>query len=114
MLSWILAHAKNWFAKKQNPTSRPRLKELRVGNLVEIRFRDPRKMGLVDPSGVLTKRYDPEDLDTMTLTGMVTNIFVNCNMQFIELTVTKVVNGLSKTRLYTLMEDDIANIKVIK
>lgn len=81
---------------------------------MDIRFRDPRKMGLVDPSGQLTKRYDPEDLETRTLVGTITLIFVKNGMRFFELGTTKVVGGKRKERTYTLMEDDIEKIKVLK
>lgn len=113
MLGSLIAHIKNWFFKGRKSSS-PQLRDLRVGDFVEIKFNDPRKMGLLDPSSILTKRYDSEDLDTMTLTGIITNTFTNCNMRFVELTVTKIVNGVSRTRLYTLMEDDIKNIRMVK
>lgn len=82
---------------------------------MEISFWDPRKMGLVDPSGQLTKRFDPEDLVTFTLTGTITNLFVSCGMHFLEMIATKVTSdGRPHTRTYTLMEDDIRELRKMR
>lgn len=90
------------------------LNSLQVGDFVDLIFRDPRKMGLVDPSNQLTKRYDPEDLGTRVLVGTITNLFVQNGMRFFELGTVKVVQGQRRERVYTLMEDDIEQIKVLK
>jgi hypothetical protein len=113
MLDSIFKRLKEWFVIKSKQP-KIRLSNLRPGNLVEIEFHDPRKMGLLDPGGQLTKRYDPDDLNTLSLIGTVTNRFQKNGLWFIELTVTKVFQGTHRTRLYTLMEDDVRNIRIIK
>jgi len=87
---------------------------LNNGDFVEISFIDPRKLGVLDPSGQLTKRYDPEDLDTRCLVGTVTNVFSRMGLKFVELTVTKIVRDVRKTRTYTLMEDDLERVRILR
>lgn len=111
MLESLVNTLRRVFAGKPNKTT---INDLRLGDIIELRFRDPRKMGLLDPSGQLTKRYDPDDLQTRMLFGMVTNTFVMHGMRFFELTVTKIVNGGPQTRVYTIMEDDVESLRIVK
>ena len=86
--------------------------DLRKGDFVEICFRDPRKMGLLDPSNQLTKRYDPDDLESLMLAGTITNLFSVNGMRLLEMVSTKIgLTGQPRTRSYTLMEDDIESIR---
>lgn len=103
----------NLFPSKQF-SKKKGLKDLSVGDYISLRFRDPRKLGLVDPSNSLTKRYDPEDLDTRILIGVISRLFETNGLRFFELGVTKVVKGQRKERIYTLMEDDIEEIRVLQ
>jgi len=88
-------------------------KDLCLGDYIELQINDPRTMGLVDPAGILTKRYDPEDLETLCLTGIVSHTFVVQGLFAFEMTVTKVKPAL-RTRIYTIMEHDIKKIRILK
>lgn len=99
--------------KPKKPLVHP-IETMGNGDFVEVIFRDPRKLGVLDPSGQLTKRYDPEDMETRCLVGTVTNVFARSGLRFVELTVTKIVRDVRKTRTYTLMEDDLEKVRVLR
>ena len=84
-----------------------------LGSYVSLTFIHPSKLGVIDPSGIITKRYDPEDLETCKLTGALTNRFPVENFVFVELSSFKMKNGSKRERIYTLMLDEIAEIKVV-
>lgn len=49
--------------KKDAVSLNDTFKKISPGTVLKLKFKDPRKLGLIDPSGALTRRYDPEDLD---------------------------------------------------
>lgn len=89
------------------------VQDLNPGDHIELHVHDPRTLGLVDPSGILTKRYDPEDLETLRLSGVVSHTFNVQGMSAFELSVTKVKPSL-RTRTYTVMPHDIKKIRMLK
>lgn len=90
------------------------IENIPLGEVVSLVFRDPRTMGVRDPSNRLTRRYDPEDLDTRKLTGVLTNKQVINGVMLLELAVNKITRDKGKReRLYTLMIDEIEHIKVL-
>jgi len=117
IVSKMLGNLFSSFGKSASSSSDKKkkgLKDLSVGDYISLRFKDPRKLGLIDPSNSLTKRYDPEDLETRLLIGVISRIFQSSGLTFFELGVIKMVNGQRKERIYTLMEDDIEEIKVLQ
>jgi len=85
-----------------------------IGITLKVKFKDPRKLGLIDPSGGLTRRYDNEDLDKRILIGTLL-IKKNINgMLFLEIGCFKMRNGMRVERTYTLMVEEIEHIEEIK
>jgi len=111
------------FEQLKNLFSRKKEKETPIAEIVQnapigitlkIKFKDPRKLGLIDPSGSLTRRYDPEDMEKRILIGtLLTKRIVN-GIFFLEIGCFKMRNGMRVERTYTLMLEEIEQIEEIK
>ena len=90
------------------------IKEIPIGIVIKINFKDPRTIGIIDPSSKLTRRYDEEDLKNRILIGTVLTKKLMNDMLFIELGCFKIRNGMRVERTYTLMVEEIEHIEIIK
>jgi len=101
--------------KKQNTVSvEDSFKAISPGTFIKLKFKDPRKLGLYMPSGEITRRYDPEDLDKKILIGtLLTKRNVN-EIIFLEIGCFKMRNGMRVERTYTLMLEEIEHVEEIK
>lgn len=108
----------NWFRnlhRKSAPKSIDQiLSNISIGRSLKIKFKDPRKLGLIDPSGAMTKRYDPEDLDTRILIGTLLTKRNSNGITFIEIGCFKIRNGMRVERTYVLMLEEIEQLEEIK
>jgi len=100
--------------RKQTKTPKDILAAINPGEIIAVQFKDPRTIGIVDPSGQLSKRFDPEDLIEKKLSGTLTNIRDVHGMTLIELTCNKMTGGARRERIYTLMLDELTEIRVLK
>lgn len=108
----------NWFKnlrkKSVSKSIEKTISDIEIGQSLKLKFKDPRKLGLIDPSGALTRRYDPEDLDNRILIGtLLTKRSIN-GILFIEIGCFKMRNGMRVERTYTLMVEEIEHIEEIK
>lgn len=108
----------NWF---KNLTKKPESKsaeqivvEAPIGIYLKVKFKDPRKLGLIDPSGKLTRRYDPEDLEKRILIGTLLTKRVANGILFLEIGCFKMRNGMRVERTYTLMLEEIEHVEEIR
>lgn len=84
-----------------------------IGNTVKLKFKDPKKSGFVDPSGLMSLRFDADDLETRQLIGTVL-VKKNLNgLVLIEVGCFKVRNGERRERVYTLLAEEIETIEVV-
>ncbi len=107
---------KNLFSRKKEKekTILEIVQDAPIGITLKLKFKDPRKLGLIDPSGALTKRYDPEDMDKRVLIGtLLTKRAVN-GIFFIEIGCFKMRNGMRVERTYTLMVEEIEQVEEVK
>ena len=107
---------KNIFSRKkqQEKSILDIVQDAPIGITLKLKFKDPRKLGLIDPSGALTRRYDNEDLDKRILIGtLLTKKYIN-GMLFIELGCFKMRNGMRVERSYTLMLEEIEHVEEIR
>ncbi len=112
MFSWV----KNIFSKSKSESKSIEdiVKEAPIGITLKLKFKDPRKLGLIDPSGSLTKRYDPEDLEKRTIIGTLLTKKVLNGILFLELGCFKMRNGMRVERTYTLMLEEIEHVEEVK
>lgn len=85
-----------------------------IGTTLKIKFIDPRKLGLIDPSGGLTRRYDPEDLDKRIIIGTLLTKRSANGILFLEIGCFKMRNGMRVERTYTLMVEEIEHVEEIR
>ena len=107
---------KNIFSRKKEPekTVSDIVHEAPIGLTLKLKFKDPRKLGLIDPSGALTKRYDPEDLEKRIIIGTLLTKRVVNGILFLELGCFKMRNGMRVERAYTLMLEEIEHVEEVK
>lgn len=112
----MFSRLKNLFSQKKEK-EKPILdiiQEAPIGITLKLKFKDPRKLGLIDPSGSLTRRYDNEDLDKRILIGtLLTKKYIN-GMLFLEIGCFKMRNGMRVERTYTLMVEEIEHVEEIR
>lgn len=112
MFSWvksILSKSKSEFKSIEDI-----INDAPIGITLKIKFKDPRKMGLIDPSAALTKRYDPEDLERRVLIGTLLTKKVFNSILFLEIGCFKMRNGMRVERTYTLMLEEIEHVEEVK
>lgn len=103
----IIDKIRQMFQKKKSP--REFLdKHVEVGNIVTLTLKNLNEIGIYDPGGNLSKRFDPEDIKTMSLTGTLMNRFNNGGIDFIELICVK---GSFGAKHYVILVDEIQEIK---
>jgi len=85
-----------------------------IGIVLKLKFKDPRKLGFIDPSGSLTRRYDPEDLEKRILIGTLLTKRVANGIFFLEIGCFKMRNGMRVERTYTLMLEEIEHVEEVK
>ena len=90
------------------------IQEAPIGITLKLKFKDPRKNGFIDPSGSLTRRYDPEDLEKRILIGTLLTKRVVNGILFLEIGCFKIRNGMRVERTYTLMLEEIEHVEIIK
>jgi hypothetical protein len=100
--------------KKKTITISEKLNNISIGQVLRIKFKDPRKLGLIDPSSSLTKRYDLEDLEKRVLIGTLLTKRVVNEIFFLELGCFKMRNGMRVERTYTLMLEEIEHVEEVK
>lgn len=107
---------KNLFSRKKEKekTIIELVQDAPIGITLKLKFKDPRKLGLIDPSGKLTKRYDPEDLEKRILIGTLLTKRVVNGILFLEIGCFKMRNGMRVERTYTLMVEEIEHIEEVK
>jgi hypothetical protein len=107
---------KDIFSKKrgEEKSAYDLIQEAPIGITLKLKFKDPRKNGLIDPSGSLTKRYDPEDLEKRTLIGTLLTKRVVNGIFFLEIGCFKMRNGMRVERTYTLMVEEIEHVEEVK
>ena len=107
---------KNIFSRKKEPekTVTDIVHEAPIGITLKLKFKDPRKLGLIDPSGALTRRYDPEDLEKRIIIGTLLTKRVVNGILFLELGCFKMRNGMRVERTYTLMLEEIEHVEEVK
>ena len=116
MLSYMFEYVKNIFFRK---TSKEKnvievAQEAPIGITLKIKFKDPRKIGVIDPSSTLTRRYDSEDLEKRTLIGTLLTKRVVNGILFLEIGCFKMRNGMRVERTYTLMVEEIEHVEEVK
>ncbi|NBP56189.1 hypothetical protein EBU71_06590 [bacterium] len=108
----------NWFKnlrkKSDSKSIEQTISDMSIGQSLKLKFKDPRRLGLIDPSGTLTRRYDPEDLINRVLIGTLLTKKVVNNIVFIEIGCFKMRNGMRVERTYTLMLEEIEHLEEIK
>lgn len=109
MFNWF----KNLTKKSESKSVEQIVVEAPIGISVKINFKDPRKLGLVDPSGSLTRRYDPEDLEKRLLIGTLLTKRVANGILFLEIGCFKMRNAVRVERTYTLMLEEIEKIDIL-
>lgn len=107
---------KNLFSRKKEKekTIIELVQEAPIGITLKLKFKDPRKLGFIDPSGSLTRRYDPEDLEKRILIGTLLTKRVVNGILFLEIGCFKMRNGMRVERTYTLMVEEIEHIEEVK
>lgn len=90
------------------------IQEAPIGITLKLKFKDPRKNGFIDPSGSLTRRYDPEDLEKRILIGTLLTKRVANGIIFLEIGCFKMRNEMRVERTYTLMLEEIEHIEEVK
>lgn len=84
-----------------------------VGDIVKLTFRDPAKIGFLDPASYASSRFDPEDFKTRVLTGQITTVsdhYYEHEFTYFEM---QVVKSGGRVRKYTFLEDEIEELTVI-
>lgn len=116
MLFHMFEYVKNVFSRKKNKEKNvvETIHEAPIGITLKIKFKDPRNLGLIDPSEKLTRRYDPEDLEKRILIGTLLTKRVVNGILFLELGCFKIRNGMRVERTYTLMVEEIEHVEEIK
>lgn len=112
----MFSRLKNLFSrkKKQEKSVFDIVQSISIGSSVKLKFKDPRNLGLIDPSNSLTLRYDPEDLIKKIIIGtLLTKKNIN-GMLFLEFGCFKMRNGMRVERTYTLMLEEIEHIEEVK
>lgn len=112
MFNWV----KSIFGKSENESRSITdiISAAPIGVTIKLKFKDPRKLGLVDPSNSLTKRYDLEDLEKRILIGTLLTKRVVNEIFFLELGCFKMRNGMRVERIYTLMLEEIEHVEEVK
>lgn len=107
---------KNLFSRKKEKerSINDIVHETPIGITLKIKFKDPRKLGLIDPSGILTRRYDPEDMEKRILIGTLLTKKVVNGIFFLEIGCFKMRNNMRVERTYTLMLEEIEQVEEIK
>jgi len=107
---------KNFFSRKKEKEKNilEIVQDAPIGITLKLKFKDPRKLGLIDPSSALTKRYDLEDLDKRVLIGTLLTKRVANGIFFIEIGCFKMRNGMRVERIYTLMVEEIEQVEEVK
>lgn len=90
------------------------LAKAQPGFIVKIKFVHPRNFGVIDPSGRLTRRFDPEDLDTCQFAGTLLRTRVDHGITLLEIATHKMVNGERRERIYTIMLDEIKELRILQ
>ena len=99
---------------KKNFSTVEKYHQINVGDIVTITLKNPHETGLVDPSKQLSKRFDPEDLETLKLTGTLTRKFHTLDIDLLEMVCVKTNFNTRRERLYCFMIDEIKDIKKIE
>lgn len=85
-----------------------------IGKTVEITLISSLKeIGISDPNGRMSLRFDEEDYQTKKITGVVTGTRTVSDVQTVEIDSIKIKNGLKTFRHYTIMLEEIKNVKVL-
>ena len=109
---------KNLFSRKKEKLKEKTvydiINDVPIGIVLKLKFKDPRKNGYIDPSGSLTRRYDPEDLEKRILIGTLLTKRVVNGILFLEIGCFKMRNGMRVERTYTLMVEEIEHIEEVK
>ena len=110
---------KNLFSRKNHKKEKEEteidlIRGAPIGITLKIKFKDPRKLGFIDPSGSLTRRYDPEDLEKRILIGTLLTKRVVNEILFLEIGCFKMRNGMRVERTYTIMLEEIEHIEEVK
>lgn len=111
----MLEQIKSLFSrkKKQEKSTFDIYQETLVGSSIRLIFKDPRKLGLIDPSGALSRRYDPEDLDKRIIIGtLLTKKNIN-GIFFVEIGCFKMRNGMRIERTYTFLLEEVEKLEII-
>lgn len=98
---------------KKSVSIKEQLSKADIGNMVRLKFKDPKKAGFIDPSGSMSLRFDADDLETRQITGTVL-LKKNLNgLVIIEVGCFKMTSGQRRERVYTLMAEEIETIEVV-
>ena len=100
---------KKYFSKKKTP--KEVLKDIAIGDIVVVELKNLKEIGVVDPSGYFSKRFEPEDYDNFKLTGTLTRRYDSVGIDFIELVVVKI--NPRREKQYCIMTNEIRNIRKV-
>lgn len=111
----MLEQIKSLFSrkKKQQKPIFDILQEMPIGTSIKLKFKDPRNLGLIDPSGALNRRYDPEDLEKRIIVGTLLTKKIMNGIFFLEVGCFKMRNGMRVERTYTLLLEEIEKIDIV-
>lgn len=85
-----------------------KLELLGMGDIVRLKFRDPTKLGFLDPASAWSSRFEPEDYKTRILQGQITQICdLSDELWYFEL---QVVKPSGMIRKYVFLEDEIEEL----
>ena len=105
----------DWLPFRKNKSQKfLEVKEAQPGQIVEIRFHDPRKLGMHDPLGLSCTRFNDDELENRLIQGTVEHVD---NWEgspnfgwFISVTSIK---GAGQQRKYLFLEHEIDTIRIL-
>lgn len=91
-----------------------KLSSFPLGQTVEVKLiASLDKIGISDPSGRMSLRFDQDDYQNKKIKGVVTGTKNVSGVDVVELDSVKIKNGIKTFRHYTIMLDEIENVKVL-
>jgi hypothetical protein len=101
--------------KTSKPTVMAPIKDLKVGQMLELEYKHPKDVGIINSDHLTTTRLNPDEIDNRKIQGVVINVFreENTRTWVLGIRVHKQQNNFMVQRDFLLMEYEIVNFRIL-
>ena len=114
----MLATIKDFWENKvkfKKPNTKTPIKELKVGQMLELEYKHPKDVGIINSNHLTTTRLNADELDNRKIHGVVINVFreENTRTWVLGIRVHKKQNNFMVQRDFLFMEYEIKNYRIL-